>query len=250
MAFDARLIDWRQPWLADWRALGEPLADRVARGRPVCEAASDVAEAMAGADADAEMGSCPVRFVPTSALPAGQAYEVFVAVTAQVPTRDNLHDFFNALAWLRFPRLKRQLNAVHAQAIASDGVAGHRGARRDRTTVFDENGALWWAPETMSQALRGRKWHTLFVQQRAAWPEVRLTLFGHALLEKLVSPRKAITAHLWCVGVGAGAQATASRVPDWDPAVALTPLPVLGVPGWDAANENAGFYDDPQVFRV
>jgi hypothetical protein len=27
------------------------------------------------------------------------------------------------------------------------------------------------------------------------------------------------------------------------------PLPVLGVPGWWPANEDVGFYEDPQVFR-
>ena len=30
----------------------------------------------------------------------------------------------------------------------------------------------------------------------------------------------------------------------------FTPLPVLGVPGWWAANEEATFYDDPSVFRA
>ena len=29
----------------------------------------------------------------------------------------------------------------------------------------------------------------------------------------------------------------------------FTPLPVLGVPGWWAANQKAGFYDDVGVFR-
>jgi hypothetical protein len=27
------------------------------------------------------------------------------------------------------------------------------------------------------------------------------------------------------------------------------PLPVLGVPAWWSANEEMGFYEDPQVFR-
>jgi hypothetical protein len=36
----------------------------------------------------------------------------------------------------------------------------------------------------------------LFVTQRELWAEARLLLFGHALLEKLVTPRKPITAHV------------------------------------------------------
>ena len=30
----------------------------------------------------------------------------------------------------------------------------------------------------------------------------------------------------------------------------FAPLPLLGVPGWWAGNEDAGFYDDAQVFRL
>ena len=30
----------------------------------------------------------------------------------------------------------------------------------------------------------------------------------------------------------------------------FVPLPVLGVPGWCAANEDAGFYADREVFRT
>ena len=29
----------------------------------------------------------------------------------------------------------------------------------------------------------------------------------------------------------------------------LAPLPILGVPGWEAANERESFYDDAAVFR-
>jgi hypothetical protein len=29
----------------------------------------------------------------------------------------------------------------------------------------------------------------------------------------------------------------------------LFPLPVLGIPGWWPANENASFYDDREIFR-
>jgi hypothetical protein len=34
------------------------------------------------------------------------------------------------------------------------------------------------------------------------------------------------------------------------PATALSPLPVLGVPGWCHENENFSFYDDSLVFRA
>ncbi len=241
MACDVHLIDWGRPWLADWRVLGEAVAERIAQGASVADAANTVAATM--------KTQAPVQFVPQAALPSHLAYEVYVACRAQVPTRDNLHDFFNALAWLRFPALKRQLNAVHAQAIEREGVGARRGPQRDRATVFDENGALWWAPAELTQALRARRWRDLFVQQRPSWCAVRVTLFGHALLQKLVSPRKAITAHVWCLGSGLGDAPEGFAMADWDAVVDLAPLPVLGVPGWDRANDEPGFYDDALVFR-
>jgi hypothetical protein len=36
---------------------------------------------------------------------------------------------------------------------------------------------------------------------------------------------------------------------DWLSTKPLTPLPIMGVPGWHADNANAAFYDDVQVFR-
>ncbi len=63
-------------------------------------------------------------------------------------------------------------------------------------------------------------------------------------MEKLVRPRKGITAHVWLGDASAalGEPAALQRKP-W------LPMPVLGVPGWWPANEDADFYDDPEVFR-
>jgi hypothetical protein len=46
------------------------------------------------------------------------------------------------------------------------------------------------APPALWEALVARDWHALFVTRRALWSEARLLVFGHALLEKLVTPRK------------------------------------------------------------
>ena len=196
-----------------------------------------------------------IRFVPQSDLPEGTAYEQYIWDTRRVPTRDNLHDFFNGLVWLQFPRTKRRLNQLQAQAIAADGVQAVRGPLRDAVTVFDENGALLQAPDALWDALRARDWQRLFIDLRPLWAEARLVLFGHALLEKLVSPRKPMVAHVF------QAPAAMDSIADVDSWLAdqvdasawstkpFTPLPVLGVPGWWPANEAPGFYDDAQVFR-
>jgi hypothetical protein len=190
-------IDWQLPWLEPYRGV----AGRLRAVRGATSVATLLNEALAGLP-PVELPGGPLHFVAQHALPRGEAYEAFIARSAGVPTRDNLHDLFNGLVWLRFPAWKRRLNALQADRIAHDGVADTRGALRDALTLFDENGALWQAPEPLVDALRRRDWTALFVTHRASWHEARLTLFGHALLEKLVAPRKAITAHLWRLPVG------------------------------------------------
>lgn len=236
-------VDWQAPWFEAWRNPGEAVATRVRAGLPVHQALN-------------RQGTCPVRFVPESALPQGTPYERFVHDSRSCPTRANLHDFFNGLAWLKFPQAKTRLNALQAEQIAADGVGGQRGKVRDAITVFDENGALLQAPPALWSALLARDWRRLFVELRPLWQESRLTVFGHALLDKLTAPRKDLTAHVWCAPCPgpAGPEADAWLAGRID-AQALagkpfTPLPVLGVPGWWAGNQNFSFYDDSEVFRA
>jgi hypothetical protein len=184
-------------------------------------------------------------------------YEAFIADTGRVPTRANLHDLFNALVWLVFPRSKARLNALQAAAIAHAGVGATRGALRDAATLIDENAVLLVTGRTqLIDALRRHDWAKLFRAEREAWnDEVRVFAFGHALLAKLVRPYKAITAHAFHVELSApagaaevdtaAAAALGERLGPGD----LLPLPVLGIPGWWAANAEPAFYADPAVFR-
>ena len=235
-------IDWHAPWLVPLRAVGQAVQQRVLVGCLVADALNSV-------------GACPVGFVRQAELPPGQAYEHFIFDTGRVPTRENLHDFFNGLVWLQFPHTKRRLNQLQAQAIAADGVQAVRGPLRDALTVFDENGAVLSAPPALWAALRARDWQALFVDLRPLWREARLVLFGHALLEKLGSPRKPTVAHVYQAPVAINSIASldawlaqAVQPGPWA-AKPFTPLPVLGVPGWWPANEVPGFYGDAQVFR-
>ena len=235
-------IDWHAPWLVPLRAVGQAVQQRVLVGCLVADALNSVV-------------ACPVGFVRQAELPPGQAYEQYIFDTGQVPTRENLHDFFNGLVWLQFPHTKRRLNQLQAQAIAADGVQAVRGPLRDALTVFDENGAVLSAPPALWAALRARDWQALFVDLRPLWREAWLVLFGHALLEKLVSPRKPTVAHVYQAPVAINSIASldawlaqAVQPGPWA-AKPFTPLPVLGVPGWWPANEVPGFYGDAQVFR-
>ena len=245
------LIDWEQPWLATLREWGQRADVLVQSGGTVAEALQQLAKAkgvLAG-----------WQFVAQEALPDGVAYEAFIHAERKIPTRNNLHDFFNGLIWLHWPQLKQKLNALQAQAIATQGVGQHRGPLRDAITVLDENGALLLAPQSLCDALRERRWQELFVQQRALWAQACFLPIGHALLEKLTAPRKAITAHVLCVpsewlmcdGDRDHWLANGELLESCNLASKpYLPLPVLGIPGWCTENQNFSFYDDSLVFRA
>jgi hypothetical protein len=244
-------IDWSQPWFAPWRELGEPTAQLALKQQSVAEALNTLQTNLPLGDAN------EVKFVPQSALPEGQAYEDFIFKTAQVPTRDGLHDFFNGLCWHRFPLAKRRLNQLQAAEIEAQGVRATRGPVRDALTLFDENVVLMHAPDEVWAALQARDWLKLFVDFREQWQQVHLVLFGHALVEKLVTPYKSITGHVYRVSNEVNphdeAALDAWLVQDLQPAKLATkpyePLPVLGIPGWCAANAERVFYEDVNVFR-
>jgi hypothetical protein len=235
-------IDWQAPWLADWRALGEPIARQILSGCPQSQALNQAPVPV------------PVRFVPQADLPEGQAYEDFIFASEQVPTREGLHDFFNAVCWMHFPLAKKRLNQLQASEIARAGVGQVRGPVRDAATVFDENAWLIQPSDALWAALTAHRWIEAMVDLRAEWAHTRLWAFGHAALEKAVQPYKSITVHLWRVPQGvAAADLDAWLAQDLTPeklaGKPFSPLPLLGVPGWWPANHDPAFYADASVFR-
>jgi hypothetical protein len=212
----------------------------------------------------------PIRFVPQAELPPGTAYEEFIGATGCVPTRENLHDFFNGLVWQTFPLIKRELNALQAAQILAAGVGRSRGPARDAATIFDENAALLVvrdraAGQALVEGLRAHRWRETLFARRAmfdAGMDAEVWLFGHALMEKLVAPRKAITAHTRVLfapdawfGLGwddrrawIDMQVAGQLCAEGLATSAFTPLPVLGVPGWWPQQDEA-FYLDDTVFR-
>jgi len=209
--------------------------------------------------------SLSLKFVPQTDLPTGQAYEAFISETGGVPTRDNLHDFFNALVWLTYPGIKVRLNALQAIEIARRSATPQsmRGKLRDAATIFDENAILLLTSDrAFIEALRNHQWHKIFVQQRDKFESrCKVELFGHALMEKLVTPYKAITGHTWIVQVDTSVLAlpeidrriwvdtnVTDQLKNGFSTFDFTHLPVLGVPGWWAGQEES-FYADQTVFR-
>lgn len=247
MAHGLESIDWPAPWLAPYKDIAEQSAARAADQTRVCELLNGLGEA-------------PVRFVPQSELPASEPYERYIFKSKRCPTRDGLHDFFNGLCWIQFPQTKTRLNQLQATQIEQLGSVTTRGPVRDALTIFDENAAFLIAPPELWQALLAKDWGRLFVTLRPLWQEAQLILFGHALLEKLVTPRKPITAHVY-IAEHATVKTSPKSLAELDALMAsdlsadtlatkpFAPLPVLGVPGWWADNEDPRFYDDDKVFR-
>jgi hypothetical protein len=220
----------------------------------------------------------PLRFVPQQRgkLSFEAQYEPRCYLTGEVQMRThNLHDLFNALVWLTFPNTKAALNARHYHALMEEGgmdgaVAGsQRGAVRDVNTLLDESGVVIVYANSdagLAGLLRDFKWKELFWQWREqVKASMGFYLFGHGLYEKALQPYTGMTGQGLLMAV----------VPEffsWTPLRQLThldslladyletpehcrstrdlsPVPLLGIPGWTADNEHAAYYDNADYFR-
>ena len=232
-------------------------------------------------------GGAALRFVSGDDSAHGvfdRQYEVRIYRDGEVPTRSgNVHDLFNALVWLGFPRTKAQLNRRHYESLMTrpgeQGAAGadsgsrgtpraadrSRGTPRDVLTLFDESGVIVACSEPeLTGLLEGFEWKALFWSRRAEVQRaMRFFLFGHGIHEKALRPFKGITAKALVLAVSPGfcsmpldlqlAEAD-ERAAQWfsqplGSTRMFAPLPILGVPGWEAANERESFYEDAAVFR-
>jgi hypothetical protein len=211
----------------------------------------------------------PIRFV---AAPRGRQsaidYERQIALHGEVATRPcNRHDYFNALAWLAFPGTKAALNAIHVSVESCERRT--RGPTRDAATLLDENGVIVACVNAEWLALwRAHAWRELFWARRADIPRMmRVVAIGHGLLQKLVTPFPAITAHALVIRLDPASlpddsstsaarldAAAAAQLRAYGPLFApsaLLPLPVAALPGWDPDRDCLGErrFDDASVFR-
>ncbi len=203
-------------------------------------------------------GGAPIRFVPPAAA-CGEfsaQYEVRIFETGEVQTRpDNWHDLFNALVWLAFGEIR----ARRGERL--------RGTARDVLTLFDEGGIIVASADAeLSGLLRQFRWKELFWRRRAqVLRSMRFYVFGHAIYEKALEPYKGVTAKALIVEATpdlldapleqqlAELDARAADYFSGMEALAstrsLSPLPILGIPGWEPANAREEYYDDSAQFR-
>jgi hypothetical protein len=248
-------LNFDHPAFAPYQSLIDTLglARAMSSPNPGCLSALN---ALAAARGTVQSRGLPLRFfVPDRRLPARE-YETHILQTGQVPTRAGTwHDVLNALVWLRFPRFKAALNAAHGVAITAE-THPTRGRRRDALTVLDESGVWVISQEPALPALLvERAWHALFWEARSRVETgMRFVVVGHALLEKALAPYPAMTGK--CLML-----VPESLDPDVMEAQAVTalgaidtprqlaPLPIQGIPGWDAANAQPSYYANQEIFR-
>lgn len=216
----------------------------------------------------------PLRFVPQAhgSLAFEAQYEPRCYLTGEMQTRaDNWHDLLNALVWLTFPKSKAAINERHYRAL-TDGapqndLSSQRGAVRDTNTLLDESGVIVaYADEALAGLLRDFRWKELFWQQRErVRSRMGFYLFGHGLYEKALQPYVGMTGQGWLVRVEAEfftwplerqlthldeSLAAYLAEPEYgSSARELSPVPLLGVPGWAAGNESVEYYANTHYFR-
>jgi hypothetical protein len=214
----------------------------------------------------------PLRFVPQECgkLSFEAQYEPRCYLTGEVQMRaHDWHDLFNALVWLTFPKTKAAINERHYRALAQQKKLANsgRGTVRDVNTLLDESGVLIvYADADLAGLLRDFKWKELFWQRRA---QVRTNmgfyLFGHGLYEKALRPYIGMTGQglLMAVKPEFFSWTPARQLIQLDSMLAdylampahccstreLSPLPLLGIPGWAADNDSTTYYDNTGYFR-
>lgn len=218
-----------------------------------------------------------LRFVPQQSgkLPFEAQYEPRCYLNGEVPSRtDNWHDLLNAQVWLTFPKTKAAINARHYHALKNVGdieSSSERGAVRDVNTLLDESGVIVTYSndnfgEDLAGLLRKFKWKELFWQRREQTKAgMGFYILGHGLYEKALQPYVGMTGQglLLEVELAFFAWPLARRLAHLDSLLAdyldepkncrntrdLSPVPLLGVPGWAADNDNEAYYDNTAYFR-
>ncbi|HEX7816321.1 DUF3025 domain-containing protein [Dyella sp.] len=218
-------------------------------------------------DVDALNARWPVqareRFVAQTRalLDDGLHYEARIAQTGHIATREsNWHDLFNALIWLRYPQVKRALNA---QQVAQIAIMGPKQRSRPQCalTHFDEAGAIVIVRDRSLMSLwDSHDWHGLFWRERRAWEDGRIeaAVFGHALLEHALTAGKLLVAKALVFQGDAGStmvqavQACALAIGEGrvlrDP-LELRPLPLSGIPGWHRDNTQERFHHHAACYQ-
>lgn len=215
----------------------------------------------------------PLRVVAQGGRPEEylHRYESRIHHWGELQTRsENWHDLFQLLSWLRFPHAKAVITELHMVEAERRYRQGADPSRRtpleNGLTLFDEGGAIVVSDRPELLALIQRfQWHDLFWQRRSELAHHLACIgFGHALWEKGLTPYIGLTAHVLLLEVAPSfftdSPEERYRLLDGELAaqlrhsvivapISLQPLPILGLPDWDAANRIESYYFNRAYFR-
>lgn len=199
-------------------------------------------------------------------------YESRIYLKGELQTRlENWHDFFNAMCWLQFPKIKSALNALHFENSKTRQAGTNRTPLENAITLFDECGAIIVADDdALLELIRNHQWQELF-SNNAHWNNKALSgshiqcyVFGHAMHEKSLTPYLGMTTHTILLKQScdffqkdylAQLKAIDQMVADlWinkkiNKPKDLQPFPLLGVPGWWPEKQDEAFYSNDEYFR-
>lgn len=232
-----------------------------------------------------EQGLCNCAGLPISLvaqddnLPYPEmSYEERIYKTGIISTRENnWHDFFNTMIWVLFPESKKLLNLLHIKEMENQ-ASSHRTIGRDAITHLDESGIIIVSSEqSLIDALRHHQWMDVFYQQRELWiddlpfkqkvsKQIAAFIFGHGMYEKSLHPFIGLTGKMYAIKVEKDFfnQDKLQQYQQLDQFLAadikltqtlknnqkLSPLPVLGIPGWFEQNKQQSFYQNQDYFRA
>ncbi len=212
-------------------------------------------------------------------------YEERVYKKGIISTREkNWHDLFNAFIWLLFPKTKILLNDLHMQELKKQ-AGKKRTSCRDAITHIDESGIIIASSDiTLLEALKNHQWQDVFVNSRNIWSintrlntdsnnssnnnnikKIGAFVFGHGMYEKAFKPFIGFTGKAYCLKVDNNfyQQDKITQYHQLDQLLSddikekkslsdsshLSPLPILGIPGWADENQLPEFYENKNYFR-
>lgn len=227
----------------------------------------------------------PIRFVRQDGKPQTfeQHYEPRIFLNGEIQTRENnWHDFFQVLVWHNFPNTKSTLNHLHyKEAIKRNSSIAYqktnasqktkvlqknRSPIENAITLFDECGSIIvCCNEHLLQLIDNADWEALFWDNRELIQStLKIFVFGHALYEKALNPYIGMTSHSILLSAPESffSDELEQQLSYLDHEIsllfeqgniqtpkALTPIPVLGYPGWHIDNNNENFYANKAYFR-
>ena len=211
-----------------------------------------------------------VHFIPQQLGKKNQEekYESRIYLSGHIQTRaHNWHDFFNAIVWQVFPRSKSKLNEIHYQTQLTEleNSINKRSAIRDAATLFDESGIIVFSSnKALIQLLESFEWKELFWKHREnVLSSMLFVVFGHGLYEKALNPYTGMTGKgiIFKVEHDYFSKTLSDQLLLADTmlesflshtllsSACLTPVPLLGYPGWFRENESELYYDNKRYFR-